>query len=71
MTFVYKDDEEEALQHGLIAEEVYELYPEMIGMKKGEIDSMHYEQLWAPLIKIVQMQDTRIKQLEESLKNAK
>ena len=71
VTFVYKDDEEEALQHGLIAEEVYELYPEMIGMKKGEIDSMHYEQLWAPLIKIVQMQDTRIKQLEESLKNAK
>lgn len=71
VTFVYKDDEEEALQYGLIAEEVYNLYPEMIGMKKGEIDSMHYEQLWAPLIKIVQMQDTRIKQLEESLKNAK
>ena len=71
VTFVYKDDEAEALQYGLIAEEVYNLYPEMIGMKKGEIDSMHYEQLWAPLIKIVQMQDTRIKQLEESLKNAK
>lgn len=71
VTFVYKDDEEEALQHGLIAEEVYKLYPEMIGMKKGEVDSMHYEQLWAPLIKIVQMQDTRIKQLEEALKNAK
>lgn len=71
VTFVYKDDEEEALQHGLIAEEVYKLYPEMIGMKKGEVDSMHYEQLWAPLIKIVQMQDTRIKQLEESLKNTK
>lgn len=69
--FVYKDDEEEALQHGLIAEEVYKLYPEMIGMKNGEVDSMHYEQLWAPLIKIVQMQDTRIKQLEEALKNAK
>ena len=71
VTFVYKDDEEEALQHGLIAEEVYKLYPEMIGMKNGEVDSMHYEQLWAPLIKIVQMQDTRIKQLEEALKNAK
>ena len=71
VTFVYKDDEEEALQYGLIAEEVYNLYPKMIGMKKGEIDSMHYEQLWAPLIKIVQMQDTRIKQLEESLKNTK
>lgn len=71
VTFVYKDDEEEALQHGLIAEEVYELYPEMIGMKNGEVDSMHYEQLWAPLIKIVQMQDTRIKQLEEAHKNAK
>lgn len=71
VTFVYKDDEEEALQHGLIAEEVYKLYPEMIGMKNGEVDSMHYEQLWAPLIKIVQMQDTRIKRLEEALKNAK
>ena len=71
VTFVYKDDEEEALQHGLIAEEVYKLYPEMIGMKNGEVDSMHYEQLWAPLIKIVQMQDTRIKQLEEAQKNAK
>lgn len=71
VTFVYKDDEEEALQYGLIAEEVYKLYPEMIGMKKGEVDSMHYEQLWAPLIKIVQMQDTRIKQLEEAHKNAK
>ena len=71
VTFVYKDDEEEALQHGLIAEEVYKLYPEMIGMKNGEVDSMHYEQLWAPLIKIVQMQDARIKQLEEALKNAK
>ena len=71
VTFVYKDDEEGAVQHGLIAEEVYKLYPEMIGMKNGEVDSMHYEQLWAPLIKIVQMQDTRIKQLEEALKNAK
>ena len=71
VTFVYKDDEEGAIQHGLIAEEVYKLYPEMIGMKNGEVDSMHYEQLWAPLIKIVQMQDTRIKQLEEALKNAK
>lgn len=71
VTFVYKDDEEEALQHGLIAEEVYELYPEMIGMKNGEVDSMHYEQLWAPIIKIVQMQDARIKQLEEAQKNAK
>ena len=71
VTFVYKDDEEEALQHGLIAEEVYKLYPEMIGMKKGEVDSVHYEQLWAPIIKIVQMQDARIKQLEEAQKNAK
>ena len=71
VTFVYKDDEEEALQHGLIAEEVYKLYPEMIGMKNGEVDSMHYEQLWAPIIKIVQIQDARIKQLEEALKNAK
>ena len=71
VTFVYKDDEEEALQHGLIAEEVYKLYPEMIGMKNGEVDSMHYEQLWAPIIKIVQMQDARIKQLEEAQKNAK
>lgn len=71
VTFVYKDDKEEALQHGLIAEEVYKLYPEMIGMKNGEVDSMHYEQLWAPIIKIVQMQDARIKQLEEAQKNAK
>lgn len=70
VTFVYKNDETEALQYGLIAEEAYEQYPAMIGIKDGKIDSMHYEQLWAPVVKMIQIQEKRIKQLEEAQRNA-
>lgn len=71
VTFVYKNDETEALQYGLIAEETHELYPAMIGMRKGEIESVHYEQLWAPVIKMIQIQENRIAALEDEISELK
>lgn len=66
VTFLYKDDEDmpSTLQYGVIAEETQPIYPAMIGYKDGEINSMHYDQLFAPMIKLFQIQQQEINNLK-------
>jgi hypothetical protein len=60
VTFLYKpqyDDGSHALQYGLIAEEVAEIYPEMVGYDKdGQISSVKYQLLAPMLLNEVQKQ---------------
>ncbi len=69
VTFRYKDnaDMPSTLQYGVIAEETQPIYPEMIGYKDGKINSMHYEQLFAPIIRLLQIQQQEINELKKGL----
>ena len=62
VTFDWKKDQKHDI--GLIAEEVKELYPELVESKDGEITGIKYTKLTALLIKTVQDLNTRIESLE-------
>ena len=67
VTFRYKEDDADmpsTLQYGVIAEETQPIYPEMIGYMDGKINSMHYDQLFAPMIKLFQIQQQEIMDLK-------
>ena len=69
VTFLYKpqyDDGSHALQYGLIAEEVAQLYPEMVTFDKdGQPNSVKYQALTPMLLNEVQKQNARVEELEQ------
>jgi hypothetical protein len=69
VNFFYKpeyDDGSHMLQYGLIAEEVADVYPEMVARDKdGQILSVKYQSLAPMLLNEAQKHDARIQQLEE------
>ena len=73
--FVYKQDETDLVQYGLIAEEVAEVYPELVvHSADGEIESVRYHLLSSMLLNELQKQhhalqekDTQITNLESRL----
>ncbi len=71
VTFLYKpeyDDGSHALQYGLIAEEVAELYPDMVGYDKdGQPSSVKYQSLTPMLLNEVQKLEDRVAALEALL----
>jgi len=67
VTFDWKKDKNHDI--GLIAEEVAELYPELVESKDGEVTGIKYSKLTAVLIKTVQDLNTRIEGLETHLSN--
>ncbi len=55
-------------QYGLIAEEVYDVSPELVGRDKdGEIDSVAYDKVYALMLKQIQEQQRIIERLESRL----
>jgi hypothetical protein len=55
VNFSYKDDSSKSKRYGLIAEEVYEINPALVVFNKDKkIETLNYDQLITPLIKIVQ-----------------
>ena len=64
VTFDWKKDHKHDI--GLIAEEVAELYPELVETNGG-ITGVKYTKLTALLIKTVQEQNTRIEKLENQI----
>lgn len=71
VTFRYQkafNDGSKPLQYGLIAEEVEEVYPELIAHSAdGQIQSVKYQMLDSMLLNEVQRQRTEIEQLQEKL----
>ena len=64
--FTFINDASNAKQYGLIAEEVYEVYPEMVTHDaQGNIYSVNYMALIPVLLKQIQQQEERIAHLEE------
>jgi len=62
VTFDWKKDNKHDI--GLIAEEVAELYPELVESKDGEVQGIKYTKLTALLIKTIQTMSSRIEELE-------
>jgi phage shock protein A len=61
VTFHYKTDPNGVRQYGLIAEEVDQVYPELvIRDPKGAIQGVHYEELAPMLLNEIQRQQQKI-----------
>jgi len=65
VTFTLKADSQRTLQYGLIAEEVAKIFPEMvIHGADGQIDGVRYEELTPLLLRELQVQQGKIRELE-------
>jgi hypothetical protein len=71
VTFRYKkpyEDGSKPLDYGLIAEEVAEVYPDLVVRgKDGQIETVQYQKLTPMLLNEVQKQNETIRQLETQL----
>jgi hypothetical protein len=66
VTFKLKTDAKGTVQYGLIAEEVAQVYPELvIHDANGRIDGVRYEELAPMLLNLVQQQQTRLAAQDE------
>ena len=57
VSFAYKEDETHALHYGLIAEEVEEIFPELVIYENGVPDAISYQFL--PILLLKDLQDTK------------
>lgn len=65
--FNYKNDKTKALTYGLIAEEVEEVYPELVIYKDNEPESIKYHELPIILLKEIQGLNRVIEELQERI----
>jgi hypothetical protein len=70
VSFVYNSDASETKQYGLIAEEVEEVFPEIVARdKNGEIETVLYHVLPVLLLNEMQKQQVTIEQQQENIAN--
>ena len=68
VTFSYISDKTHKIQYGAIAEEVFEIFSELIVYNKdGEIETIQYHQFVPLLIKYAQLQNQKSLYLEQEL----
>jgi hypothetical protein len=56
--------EDESRQIGFIADEIYSIFPELVELKDGEVESLHYPRITAILVEAIKELDTRLQKLE-------
>ena len=67
--FCYKSDKEmtcNSLNYGLIAEDTFDIFPEMVVKKKGVIDTIQYQKLPALILALAQENHKLIQELAQS-----
>jgi hypothetical protein len=65
VNFNYKSDEMKSQQYGLIAEEVEKINPDFVHYNSdGQVETVSYSQLIAPMIKAIQDQNNTINELK-------
>jgi hypothetical protein len=68
VTFRYKQDPDGALQYGLIAEQVAQVYPELVVKDAaGQVQAIRYQELTPMLLNELQKQAQALKQKDEQL----
>jgi Chaperone of endosialidase len=66
VTFRYKLDSRRTLQYGLIAEEVANVYPELVTRRTdGAVESVQYHELIPMLVNELQRQQREMKELKD------
>ena len=71
MTFHLKTDPTEAVQYGLIAEEVAKVYPELVTRDQaGKIQGVRYEELAPMLLNEMQKRAAEIRDLKQQQKQS-
>jgi len=65
VTFRYKNDPTGTRQYGLIAEEVARLYPELVTVADGRVETVHYQELTPMLLNELQHQRWQIVKLRQ------
>jgi len=65
------DDEENRKEYGFIAQDVHEIYPELVTIQDDEMKThtLNYMGLIAPMISVIQKQQSQIEALEEQRTN--
>jgi hypothetical protein len=72
VAFEYKSDPTGTTQYGLIAEEVAEVYPHLVGYDQdGQLSTVHYHLINALLLNEVQKQHRTVEALEETIEQQK
>jgi hypothetical protein len=64
--FTRKDDE--SRQIGFIADEVYSVFPELVQLKNGEVDSLQYQRITAILVEAVKELSDKVDTQEKTIK---
>jgi hypothetical protein len=67
VTFNYKSDKSKELTYGLIAEEVEDIYPELVIYKDDKPESLKYHELPIILLKEIQRLNKMISELYERI----
>ncbi len=68
VNFIYKEDQTEKNQYGLIAEEVEAVNPEFVSYnKEGQVETVLYSLLVTPMIKAIQDQNEQLKEQQKEL----
>ena len=65
--FTKKDDE--TRQIGFIADEIYKVYPELVRLKNGEVDSMQYQRITAVLVEAMKELSDKVDSQEKIIKD--
>ena len=60
--------EDESTQIGFIADDVYKIYPELVEIKDGEIESLRYQRITAVLVEAVKELSDKVDSQEKIIK---
>ncbi len=72
VNFIYKNDEANLKQYGLIAEEVELVNPLFVSYnEKGEVETVSYNKLITPMLKVIKVQKSDLKVLKSEIKDQK
>ncbi len=68
VNFNYKEDKQQSIQYGLIAEEVEKVNPEIVSYNgQGQVETVSYSQLIAPMLKVMQEQQVMIDKQQKQI----
>ena len=68
VNFIYRNDESDIIQYGLIAEEVEKVNPLFVSYnQEGQVETVHYSKLITPMIKALQEQQKTINDLQSEV----
>ena len=60
--------EDDSKQIGFIADDIYKIYPELVEIRDGEVDSLRYQRITAILVEAVKELSDKVDSQEKTIK---